>query len=233
MLHKLELEQGDKIQIVASHQQMVALFFATEGLTKTEIDLLRLRLRPEEMTRCTRFLKDVDYRDYIAAHALLLWAIDCPSAFPAINELRQNHISRTTANSYAQKSLLKTNLSHTQGMVACALTSQFGQIGIDCEAIRDDFNYLECDILSSAQLSWIAKQEKHRRSEAFYRIWTMKEAILKARGVGLIDGVSDIEVPLRPLNFNCYPVQFGCWKLWSYQPKQRFIAAIALNDGPS
>ena len=78
------------------------------------------------------------------------------------------------------------NLTHTGDFAACAIL--YGAaIGIDAEDIRRPINVAEM------AARWFAPPERRllgrlpetRRTEMFFRIWTLKEAILKTTGHGL------------------------------------------------
>ena len=82
---------------------------------------------------------------------------------------------------------LHFNLSHTSGMVACAVANQ-RQVGVDVEYCRrridvamlsqHAFSALEAaDVLSAA-----SQEEQEQR---FFKYWTLKEAYIKAKGMGL------------------------------------------------
>jgi 4'-phosphopantetheinyl transferase len=82
---------------------------------------------------------------------------------------------------------LHFNLSHTHGMVACAVANN-RQIGIDVEhgkrridvalLCQHVFSGIEAaDVLSASNL-----EEQERR---FFSYWTLKEAYIKAKGLGL------------------------------------------------
>ncbi|MEO5346944.1 MAG: 4'-phosphopantetheinyl transferase superfamily protein [Magnetococcus sp. YQC-9] len=74
------------------------------------------------------------------------------------------------------------NLSHTDGLVVCAVTRS-GEIGIDCEKVRPiDLN--DFVRLFSSE-SWQAIETAPDRLRAFFDAWTQREAVLKADGCGL------------------------------------------------
>lgn len=73
------------------------------------------------------------------------------------------------------------SLSHTRGIVACGLTTA-GAVGVDIEAHRPR--------AFTAIAAWGFGEQERRLVEAgqaaaFYRIWTLREAIGKATGEGL------------------------------------------------
>ncbi len=83
------------------------------------------------------------------------------------------------------------NIAHSQNIVACAF-SKTAAIGLDVERIRkinlNDFEY----ILNDLDHQNIKKSQKVY--QAFFKIWTIKEAITKAIGKGLAIDVQQIYI---------------------------------------
>lgn len=88
------------------------------------------------------------------------------------------------------------NVSHTKGLVAIAI-SNIGKVGIDVEYCEKFDEYLEVAELNYTdsecyQIQEIPLEYQYLR---FWETWVLKEAYLKARGIGL-------SVPLTDLEFN-------------------------------
>jgi len=86
------------------------------------------------------------------------------------------------------------NISHTDNMVAVAFSEQF-DVGIDVEVLKP----VQIDDLVSYFASFNEKERITNKSgysqlTEFYRIWTTKEAILKADGIGLIDRLPELSI---------------------------------------
>jgi len=83
------------------------------------------------------------------------------------------------------------SLSHTHGLVACAV-SQDCALGVDVEYWRDrDFRALAEYSFGPQE----CEEVRHHGVSAFYRIWTLNEALCKAKGKGLfsyIDGCDHV-----------------------------------------
>lgn len=83
------------------------------------------------------------------------------------------------------------NISHSGELVVCAF-SLHQKVGIDVERIQevnfDDFRY----ILNKADEEAIKNAEE--KYVSFFKIWSAKEAILKAEGCGLIDNLDKLEI---------------------------------------
>jgi 4'-phosphopantetheinyl transferase len=81
---------------------------------------------------------------------------------------------------------LSFNLSHTGGMVACAVASGH-ELGVDAEDTTRRLDYLALArrFFAPAEVAAIEGAAPAEQPAAFYRFWTLKEAYLKARGLGL------------------------------------------------
>jgi len=87
------------------------------------------------------------------------------------------------------------NISHTQDLVAIALTSG-ARIGIDLEYAQPHSDLIELAgrIFSADDLKLFQALPSREKTDAFYRAWTRKEAYLKARGEGIAEGLQLISV---------------------------------------
>jgi len=85
------------------------------------------------------------------------------------------------------------NISHTQGMVALFF-SPCPQIGIDVEIPRPlDWRELAPGIASPREMAWLTLEATQgRQNRAFFQLWTLKEAWLKALGIGLVEDLPSL-----------------------------------------
>lgn len=89
------------------------------------------------------------------------------------------------------------NVSHS-GDYSVFAFSRSSEVGVDIEAINPEItkDRLENLIFSEKELEIFNKLPPEEKTEAFYRVWTQKEAILKADGKGLREDLKGLEVPL-------------------------------------
>lgn len=87
------------------------------------------------------------------------------------------------------------NLSHTEGVV-CALFSPYEFAGIDVEKVKlIDYTDIILRVFKRSEIDYIySKSDKYDRLNAFYHVWTRKEAILKAYGLGFYMNPLGVEV---------------------------------------
>ena len=128
-------------------------------------------VQPDRLARAGRFLREEDRLRCLAAGLLLSDILDVHSD------------SDTELNIYG-KPLLKLglpffSLSHSGEYAALAVADV--PVGVDIELIQpfDISSAKSC--FTENEYGWLAKQHN---DEAFYRLWTAKEAVLKADGTG-------------------------------------------------
>ena len=95
-------------------------------------------------------------------------------------------------------SRLQFNLSHSKNAIACSI-SQHGPVGVDIEKLRSKFT----DVLDIAnrfftkkEIAYLKQTPKDDQLRTFYRLFTMKEAYMKAVGMGFHIPLNSIDVPL-------------------------------------
>lgn len=193
-------------------------------------------LSSDESDRFKRFYFEHDRLNYLAAHALLRIALS--NYFP-----RTPEEWRFENGIYGKPEIaikmglppLRFNLSHTHGMVACAIGYDC-QCGIDVEEIKpvDDVRPLKDMILSDSELAYIETKNELCWTEDFFSFWTLKEACAKAVGLGL-------SAPLKKISFRVdaqhISVDFGAnecdreqWIFQSIAPSNSHRLAVAVKS---
>jgi len=99
-----------------------------------------------------------------------------------------------TGKPFMPGSAIQFNLSHSGDYGMLAVT-EHRQVGIDIECIRP------VSVLSIArryfmpeEYNCLATLSEPEKLKMFYRLWTCKEAYVKARGLALSDALSDVQV---------------------------------------
>jgi 4'-phosphopantetheinyl transferase len=165
------------------------------SLTTNEIDTAMLveELDPSQRARADRFRFRGDREVYILAHALLAATV----AAAIGTDRRAWHFSGQGGGKpqleLADGKLLYANISHTRGWAAVALTSA-AEVGIDVEAERPipDLGELAAVALAPGERMALAAATDPIR--LFFRLWTRKEAVIKALGAGLGLPLTEIDV---------------------------------------
>ena len=85
--------------------------------------------------------------------------------------------------SLAERPDLHFNLSHAEGVTACIVSDS--ECGIDCECVRPCRMRVAKRAFSPQENARLENAEGEERDMLFFRIWTLKEAYVKALGTGI------------------------------------------------
>jgi 4'-phosphopantetheinyl transferase len=145
-------------------------------------------LSDEERARLRRLVRAEDRLAFTAAHALVRSALShCVPQVPATAwEFVRTPYGKPEIAAPRVRPPLRFSLSHTRGLVACAVTAGT-PCGVDVEAVDRAMDPLRLAgaVCTPHERSWLAGLERAARPAGFCRLWTLKEAYVKARGRGL------------------------------------------------
>lgn len=165
---------------------------------RSDLDRLLTLLTPDEVERAGRFRTGVLRERWLLARGILrsLLARYVGVGAEKITFQLGAHGKPTLAPPGAAG--LHFNTSHSGDAAAFAFTRR-GDVGVDLEQVRDGrTRYLEIARRfftpgERAQLESVPEAEQGR---AFFRLWTRKEAFVKAHGDGVFFGLDRFEVSL-------------------------------------
>lgn len=132
------------------------------------------------------------------------------------------------------------NLSHTDDMLVLAFAAS-GEPGVDVEALdrRLDARALAQRFFSDAEYWALQSLPLAQQRDRFLRLWTLKEACVKANGKGLARALRDFEfgfganadLVFHPAPQEAPPLQH--WRLWSATlAGLRIALALRYRDEP-
>lgn len=78
---------------------------------------------------------------------------------------------------------IRYSLSHAGGIAACVVSDR--ECGIDCEAVRPLRPNVLKRAFSERERQLIGEAPPEQRDLLFFRLWTLKEAYVKALGIGI------------------------------------------------
>lgn len=85
---------------------------------------------------------------------------------------------------YLENEKVFFNLSHSEDMVMCAVSSC--EVGCDVEKVADiDLDIARRFFYASEYGAIISAQNRFERNDIFFRLWTLKESYMKATGLGM------------------------------------------------
>ena len=156
-------------------------------------------LSPGERERNDRYIRDQSKRQFslcrAALRALLCRQLAC-----------QNHELSFGSSKYGKPFALvrgnpasiSFNVSHSGEHGLIALTSKRLRIGIDVEDRKNTRINLDGGIqtvFAPNERAELARAHGRSKYQLFYDLWVMKEAVVKAMGVGVAKGFSQFELP--------------------------------------
>jgi len=165
---------------------------ATEGIAREQLIEAEATLSSEERRQRDRLRAAEDRRDYAAAHDLLRRSL---SRHAGVAPDGWRFAKGANGKPYVDgPPALSFNLSHTRGLVACGVGFDL-PIGIDVERTDRpvDIEAIAGRCFSRAEIRAIVSRRDDARA-SFFELWTLKEAFIKAIGVGLAQ-------PLNTMSF--------------------------------
>ena len=151
-------------------------------------------------------------------------------------------ISRTDRGKpYLEESPIKFNLSHADGLVGVAVSAS--DVGIDLEMqsrrLRNHGNEVKLArrYFSEAETASIEREtDSEARRSLFIRLWTLKEAYVKAvgRGIGAPPGLSSFTLSLDDEGIEFRPGvdepgRHGSWRFGLLEPVDGSLAAVCVK----
>ncbi len=136
-------------------------------------------VREERRERIARLRMAADRRRSLAAELLLKHAL-------SLRGIKQYSVSRGTYGKPCLDGIwgVYFNLSHAGEYAVCALSDT--EIGCDVERIDPQVDLAIADrFFTFDEAAWIrAAQTEEEQTERFFRLWTLKESLMKATGKG-------------------------------------------------
>jgi 4'-phosphopantetheinyl transferase len=141
-----------------------------------------------------------------------------------------------TANGkpYVADAPIAFNLSHSGPLAVCAVTRS-GHIGVDIEAVRtiDDPDGIVEHFFAPGEVAEYRRHTGDARLMTFFRLWTRKEAFIKATGEGLSRPLNTFDVavgrplPARPVGLGGDDLTPVRWSIQSFTPAPGYVGALA------
>jgi 4'-phosphopantetheinyl transferase len=161
----------------------------------------RLPLSAEEWTRAARYVRDADRSAFVAGRVLTRVLLarrgNCD---PRDVGLAPDGHGRPTVIRPRRLRGYHFSISHARGLVGVAV-SPAGPIGLDLEPLdrRIAVTSLTDNVLAACEYDALRGLPAEVARTRFLRLWTLKEAYLKARGIGLAGSLAAVAFDLDPL----------------------------------
>ena len=204
----------DRVRGGLAAGEAVALVLPVQAVNPSGIAFLS----PEEQDRATRFRRPGDREAFLAGRRVLrellanLLEVSDPSRVPLELDARgKPRCTWPTAPAF--------NLSHAAGWLGVVFAPT-GLVGIDLE---DPTRAVHAEALASRYFGPTEQQRvREGGSGAFFRVWTRKEACVKALGTGL-------SVRLSAMDTYALERQ-GVWRFSEFQPAPSLCACVVTQS---
>jgi 4'-phosphopantetheinyl transferase len=195
----------------------------------------RALLDAAEKEQEPRFYFERDRRRYLVTRALVRTVLSRYAPIqPKDWTFSTNAYGRPDiANAQAKDASLTFNLSHTRSLIVLGVT-RHRALGVDVENVRARPVSLDLadHYFAPQEVAALAAVPPHRQQYRFFEYWTLKEAYIKARGMGL-------SLPLDKFSFH-YPDDHAVeiaidpeladnaarWQFWQCRPTPEYLLAV-------
>ena len=150
-------------------------------------------LTAQEQERCRRYKFEKHRRESLATRVLVRSALSHGCAvLPAAWRFKENEHGKPFLDPDCG---LHFNLSNSIGLVVC-LVAEGGEVGVDVESPARSPQIMEVvkAVFSSEELAQLEELEDTAKQDRALSLWTLKEAYIKCRGMGLA-------LPLKKISF--------------------------------
>ncbi len=192
-------------------------------------------LDEQETARLARFHGEADRHVYLVSHAMLRSVLSLHGPLPPEQW-------RFSPGEHGRPEIipeqypgLRFNLSHTPGLAACVVTRE-RDCGIDVERLRRRGNPegVARRMFSPPEILELRQRKGDAFKDYFYEHWVLREAWVKARGIG-------ISFPTRLIHFKTgdtgvsadFDASLGVeakeWQFELFRPTGEHVAAVALQ----
>ncbi len=180
------------------------------------LDRAVLLLSADERERIGKFRFDAHRERALLTRGILRWLLSAYSK-TAPDKLIF-HYGAHGKPALTSPASLHFNASHSGDYAAFAVT-RLGDTGVDIELARGDLARREeiaARYFAAGEHEQLRRVPETQRTQAFFNLWTRKEAFVKARGDGLFSGLDQFEVSLdepRLLTVRGEAAQASSWQL--------------------
>jgi phosphopantetheinyl transferase len=139
--------------------------------------------------------------------------------------------TREKGKPFLEDSTIQFSLSHTEGLIACSVGRR--TVGVDVEKIEDGplagkrSQLLAGRFFSPAEQAFLQSLSLESQGLAFLRLFTMKEAYVKALGHGISTSFDDFTVPLGNHEIS----KRGSWEWFTRLAGNFWVSHVLENPG--
>lgn len=194
-------------------------------------------LTSEDRARHQSFVFEKDRDQFLIARAFVRTTLSRYADIkPEDWQFQVNEFDKPSIVARGSEAKIRFNLSHCAGLLICGVTVGC-EIGVDCENSdrRVEIEQLAPRVFSPSEQQYFHSVSASQRKETFFRLWTLKEAYIKARGIGM-------SLPLQQFAFDLAatpPIRISfdgeihdqpqAWQFAEPTFTKPYFAAVAVN----
>jgi 4'-phosphopantetheinyl transferase len=148
-------------------------------------------LNPDELRHADQIRHELSRAEFVTARGLLRKILGhCLDTDPRRVMLKKTATGKPYVPDWCNPQRLRFNVSHSHGEILIAVARGF-EIGVDVEPVRplDNMDEVAAEFMTRDE-AYLYDISGETKTDTFFRVWTRKEALLKATGLGL-------QLPLR------------------------------------
>jgi 4'-phosphopantetheinyl transferase len=172
----------------------------------SEVNFFRQFLSPDEVVRGDRFKFVTDQVNFICTRGIARWILaKYLGSTPTDLQFSYTEKGKPFLADALNHLNLNFNISHSKNLAVYAIT-QANLIGVDIEYLRTNLDVLalakrffspqEYLAISNLSNNLSSNLSENTQLNLFFRLWTCKEAYLKAVGLGIAGGLDRVVVSL-------------------------------------
>jgi 4'-phosphopantetheinyl transferase len=187
-------------------------------------------LTDDERQRLERFHFERDRQLFLAARALLRCSLSRASGVPP-GDWRFQAGAHGRPEIAAPASPLRFNVSHTPGL-AMVSVAVGRDVGVDVERVPGSVPFDVVDrSFAPSERALVRSAPPEEQPDLFAEIWTLKEAYVKARGLGLALELDGFAFQLSPVRLLAAEGPLD-WHVESFSPTDAHRAALCVRREP-
>lgn len=187
-------------------------------------------LNSPELKKAKRYYKEIDRNRFIIYRSILKLLLGAYTKSDIKNIYLDYDFNKKPY--LASHPWLHFNISHSEDYAAIVFSRK--KVGLDIEYLSNDFKFTDLfpDIFDDHERLVI--QNADDKKNAFYTLWTRKEAFVKALGKGIdedfkyipcVEGQHNLDFKLVKNTQN--------WQVYSFDFAEHYLAAVAFEGLPS
>lgn len=157
-------------------------------IASADIESLKSVLNEQEQERVERYVFAHDRHLHLCARGMQKTILAAyVNASAASLQFERSDGGKPRLANGTGKSALYFNISHAKDKIALAVSRKL-DVGVDIEVIQDrqhDHQQIAQRFFSEQEATALQQLASEDQRQAFYKAWTVKEAVLKCLGVGL------------------------------------------------